>query len=334
MGKIFHVVHSIKGGCGKTAFSLFKSLELAAKAVEQGTAMDDKASVLLLDADFKGTGLQVLVYYKSETELHGNGDIRLGQLADEIDSLGINRGKNYFLFREKYQPNSLNDFLLGRCSTLSEIVTESGVVASKAGTGIDKVEHVTAFNGYLDFVFCSPDLKERQAFGYWGKTQPALSVGRFRVKMKALLREIYARTQYQDIVIDMPAGYDEYSDVLLELLREFCSDRKESQIYYYAVSTADKSHLDAMEEDVLNALIADPVYGHYDKVYVIFSEICEGEFEGVTAQKFIDKIDCDKRNKITFVKNIFQKEYYDFCREKSMENFSYELEQIQDDKRR
>ena len=178
------------------------------------------------------------------------------------------------------------------------------------------------------------DLKERQSFGYLGKDQPALSVGRFRVKMKALLKEICARTQYQDIVIDMPAGYDEYSDVLLEILRKFCSESKESQIYYYAVSTADRSHLDAMREDVLNALVADPAYGHYDKVYVVFSETCEGEFEDATVQKCIDEIDSDKRDKITFIKNIFQKEYYDFCREKPMENFSYELEQIQGDKRR
>lgn len=31
MSKVrFHVVYSVKGGCGKTAFSLFKAMELAA----------------------------------------------------------------------------------------------------------------------------------------------------------------------------------------------------------------------------------------------------------------------------------------------------------------
>lgn len=328
MGKNFHVVRSIKGGCGKTAFSLFKSLELAAKAAETAEPTDDKASVLLLDADFKGTGLRVLVYSKDEKTFSKNGDIRLEQLETDGRGLTSNKNQNSFLFRKEYRSDSLNDFLTGNCSTLSEIVTESGIVASKPGTGLDKVEHVEAFNGYLDFIFCSPDLKGRQIFGYRGNNQPALSVGRFRVKMRTLLKEICDRTQYQDIVIDMPAGYDEYSDVLLEILRKFCKERKGNRINYYTVSTADRSHFDAMQEDLSEALTPDPTYGNYNQVYAVFSEICDGEFGTKTFQKCIDEIDNSIRAKVLFLENHFQKEYYEFCREKSRENFSYKIETI------
>lgn len=328
MGKTFHVVHSIKGGCGKTAFSLFKALELAKKA-RVNDKVGDKARVLLLDADFRGTGLQVLVYAKDEETFKKNGAVRLGQLEKYIGSLVVKDIGNSFLFREEYQYNSLNDFLSGRCSKLSEIVTESGVVVpkvvSKVKPNLDRVANIEAFNGYLDFVFCSPDLQERQRFSYQGKNQPALSAGRFRVRMKVLLKEILNRSQYQDIVIDMPAGYDEYSDVLMEILREFCYGNKDTKIFYYTVSTADKSHLDAMREDVIGAVIADPIYGNYDAVYAVLSETSENEFEDVIVQQCKKEI-CDSiGDRIQFIKNCFQKEYYEFCRGKLMEYFTYEL---------
>lgn len=323
MGKTFHVVHSIKGGCGKTAFSLFKALEFA--AVNAGQT-DDKAHVLLLDADFKGTGLQVLVYSKSEEAFRKNGDIRLGQFERENRRLSVNTSQNYFLFRRDYQCNSLNDFLSGNCSTLSEIVTESGIVAKKMGTILDTPENVEAFNGYLDFVFCSPAFQERQRFGHKGKKQPALSVGQFRVKMKNLFKEISDRVQYQDIVIDMPAGYDEYSDVLIDVLRHFCHDDKGGEIFYYAVSTADRSHLDAMREAVSKAVVADSEYGRYKRINVVFSETCAKEFEDSMIQKCIDEIRNEVKTEVIFIKNCFQPEYYDFCREKPRENFPYKLE--------
>lgn len=325
MGKTFHVVHSIKGGCGKTAFSLFKSLEFAAEIAKSAGRADDKAHVLLLDADFKGTGLQVLVYTKDKETFCKNEDIRLGQIEEEGKGLGVNPSQNYFLFRKDYQHNSLNDFLSGKCSALSEIVTESGVVVKKAGMILDKVENVEAFNGYPDFVFCSSELQERKRFGYQGKNQPALSVGRFRVKMKTLLREICDREQYQDVVIDMPAGYDEYSDVVIEVLRDFCREESKGKIFYYTVSTADRSHLDAMREDVFKAVETDPVYGNYDRIYVVFSENREGEFEDAAVQKYMDEINRKTGAKVAFIKNCFQKEYYEFCREKPRENFPYQL---------
>lgn len=326
MGKTFHVVHSIKGGCGKTAFSLFKALELAAVAARNANLAGDKASVLLLDADFKGTGLQVLVYSKDEWTFRKNRDIRLDRLEENISSLGVNSSHNRFLFRKDYQGNSLNDFLNGKCSTLSEIVTESGVVASKEGASLDKMKNVDAFNGYLDFIFCSPKLQERQYFGYQGKSQPALSVGRFRVKMETLLREICDQPKYQDIVIDMPAGYDEYSDVLIEVLRKFCYGRKDEKIFYYTVSTADRSHLDAMFEDVSKAVLADPAYGNYDAVHVVFSETRDKEFEDAIVKNCKEEIHHSTGDRVQFIKNCFQQEYYEFCREKSGGNFPYLLE--------
>lgn len=75
-----HIVNSVKGGCGKTAFSLFKAMELAKKdRIDYFNAVtrEDRdeinhlerrknAPVIWMDADFKGTATKVLFYGENE----------------------------------------------------------------------------------------------------------------------------------------------------------------------------------------------------------------------------------------------------------------------------
>lgn len=196
----------------------FKALEFAEETVKTNNG-NDKARVLFLDADFKGTGLDVLIYAKEQGDFNGNREVRLDDLEYAGKTLISNAAQNYFLFRKNYNRNRLNDYLNGKIQGLQEIVTESGVVSRDFGKAHEDIESVIAFNGYLDFILSSASLKNRGHFAYQNGCQPVMTVGQFRIKMRELLQQICDRTQesgdkqYKNIIIDMPAGYDEYSDV-------------------------------------------------------------------------------------------------------------------------
>lgn len=332
-GVTFHVIHSVKGGCGKTAFSLFTALKFAAEAEGNAEETEDKARVLLLDADFKGSGLKTLIYSKDQETFDKNLDIRLDDF-EKGEKRAANTGINYFLFRKEYQKNSLNDYLTGKCHTVSEIVTESGVIAKKRGVPVSiSGSDACGFNGYLDFIFCSSHMKDREIFSYTNSSQPALNVGKFRIKMRNLLEEICAREsadgekQYCHVVIDMPPGYDEYSDVLLDVLHRFCHGRKKNKICYYAVSTADRSHLDALQENVKKVLRGDSECGEYDAVCAVFSEVRKDEFAKESPKTCAEKYCADIITRITKQKCSYQEEYYDFCRT-DRDSFGYNIEDV------
>lgn len=328
---IFHIVHSVKGGCGKTAFSLFKALELTA-ALTDPTPGGDKAGVLLLDADLKGSGLKVLTYAKDQTTFDNNNEIRLDEFEDRGGTKKPkNTAKNYILFRKDYRKNNLNDYLTGDCHSLQEIVTESGIVTKESGKDASDFSSMNAFNGYLDWIFCSLDFWDREKLLYRGKVQPALGAGLFRTKMKSLIEEICDRrlvsgeAQYKHVIIDMPPGYDEYSGILLDVLRSFCHNKKEYEIFYYALTTADRGHMDSMLENVEKVMPGDAEYEKFDKVFIVLSEICKDEFEGRVGSKWQDRVLKLKDKGVVLLRSVYQPEYYMFCRDDKRESFSYEL---------
>lgn len=330
-GMTFHVVHSVKGGCGKTAFSLFTALKLAAETAGNAEKTEDSARVLLLDADFKGSGLKTLVYSGDKETFDKNPEPRLEDVeANKKEE--INAGRNYLIFRKKYQENNLNDFLTGRCRSVSEIITESGVVPKRRSAPVlDSEGNADGFNGYLDFIFCSPHMKDRDIFSYTNATQPALNVGNFRIKMRKLLQEISERKlpggekQYLHVIIDMPPGYDEYSDVLLDVLHCFCRDKKKGNVNYYAVTTGDRSHLDAMQENVRKVLQGNARYRECDKVCAVLSEVRRDEFRD--HQRYVEGYCADIKPEINVMKCLYQEEYYNFCRT-DRDSFGYTIDDI------
>ena len=291
MGKMrFHIVHSVKGGCGKTAFSLFKSMELAEK-----NANENRARVLLLDADFKGSGLKTLIYARDKAAYEAFYKIQEqnGDTLEKIEEfrlqnrLGSKKNANSFRFRREYRQETLNDYVWKENMAITAIVTEGAVIAPESD-----IKNI-GFNGYLDFVFCSPESAERDFFRYIDGRLPDLSIGKFRLEVCRLLKDLRCygadngaageekeTGQYTDIVIDMPPGYDEYSSIMLELLRKFVRiSNEKDEIHYYVVTTADRSHLDAAGEAVKSALEDSGKEDRYTQVYAVFSEVHEDEFK-------------------------------------------------------
>ena len=283
-----------------------------------------------MDADFKGTGLDVLVYAKNEDTFQGNVDIRLDELEKGKMVLSGNMAKNYFLFRSKYNKNSLNDYLNGNCHEIQEIVTESAVIARDSEDMMEENGDRIACNGYVDFIFSSSSIEARGSFSYENEQQPVMAVGQFRIRIERLLRQICDRAfvsgdkQYQHIVIDMPAGYDEYASIFLEVLRRFCHENKK-EIYYYAVTTADKSHFDAMQEDVKDVLKGHSKYGKFNEVYTVFSETNEKEFKEYGLSYYRNKLLREVGDSVKCLKCLYKEDYYAYCRSDQKFGFGYDI---------
>lgn len=346
----FHIVHSVKGGCGKTAFSLFKAMELAASAADA-----PQARVLLLDADLKGSGLKTLIYAKDQETYEAikeNGGIKsLEEIEDLMQSLK-DKGEsglikkpmnNDFLFRREFREKTVNDFLKGKCKALSDIVVEGAVFSPRKD---NEDEEQTGFNGYLDFIFCSPRDEDKKALRYEGGEQPLLDMGEFRLKMQKLLKGICCsggddgekekgekeQGQYENVVIDMPAGDDEYALVLLELLRRFVRERgKKDELYYYVLTSGDRSHLDAAVEILIRETEDSPKENPYNKIYLVYNEVHEDEFKYYDEKQKETVLAPLRENQgndasgIIEITNTYQETYYEFCRSDKRIPFSYEL---------
>lgn len=346
----FHIVHSVKGGCGKTAFSLFKAMGLAASAADASAAR-----VLLLDADLKGSGLKTLIYAKDRKTYENMGGKDGKKRLEEIENLmkrlkdqgeaGLKKKteRNTFLFRQEFKEKTVNDFLEGQCEAISDIVAE-GAVFSPKESGED--EDQTGFNGYLDFIFCSPRDKDKKALRYECGEQPLLDMGKFRLRMRKLLKGICGcgaddggkekkdkeRGQYTDVVIDMPAGDDGYALVLLELLRRFAREREEKdELYYYVLTSGDRSHLDAAVEILIREMEDSSRENPYDKIHLVYNEVHEDEF-GYYDEKQKETVLAPLKasggnggSKIVEIKNRYQESYYEFCRSDMRSPFSYEV---------
>lgn len=352
-----HIVSSVKGGCGKTAFSLFKALETALKLREENLE-NQRSEVLWIDADFKGTASRTLFYGKDETEfaaLHGDTTIEKRQK----DFPGLFKAsplpaENSLCYGEEYVPYTINDYLREEIQGLEKMIVHGYVYGEqKTGgdsTGAAKVR-TAHINGIVDFIFSSGTMADKRIFNY-GSGLPTIEIGRFTYLMRAMLHRICEKgktktraagekndreSHYRHIVIDMPPGDDAYSSALLRTIREFAQERKRDiEIQLYVLTTSDRGHMDAMLESVQDTCERLRGYRHEEKIHIILSEIRNGEFQSIKNFKVqlgqcrdsIAKQFPNENTAISVSLCRFQQEYYDFCRDIDQRQFAYSIQEV------
>ena len=128
-----HVVHSVKGGCGKTAFSLFRALELSSECrksqmensnIEYG----NQVPVIWLDADFKGSASRVLFYAETQQEdvYKRQGKERAEKTQEKCDKLS-SRFLELQESHRKYEAEQIMDAYIKSGKSLNEMMTFLGV---------------------------------------------------------------------------------------------------------------------------------------------------------------------------------------------------------------
>ena len=331
-----NLVHSVKGGCGKTAFSLFKAMSCAHDSEK------DSAEVLYFDADFKGTSIKTLIYGSDEeTFLSVNTDAWNNATPHDHSKKGI---YEKLKFRDFYNPDTLNDFIEEYQKNYVDVVQHGAIIPV-----FEKSEEINdsgeVINSYIDFLFSSPKAKDKLLYEYEAEsfTSQKLTQGRFKARVRELLDQIYvygsnADCTYKDIVIDMPPGEDAYSKTLISTLKEWTRgvNKKDSarkiELYYYAVTTNDRGHIWA-EASNLAAMLHSPSKGsEFEEIIIVMNELRDEEFKEsyigtvlTTLRKQLSDIQASLEKKIFYCKNSYSDRYYQYCRENNIDAIKYAI---------
>lgn len=318
-----YIVHSVKGGCGKTAYSLFKAVTTACDSVDKEK---NKANVLYLDADFKGTSTKTLIYGKNEGTFETiKGDKNLENYKIGNTSIRPDIG---FIFEKKYNPNTLNDFLKGKSYYIHDIIVHGGIFECEKmemGTVIEsEIPNGGILDAKIDFIFSSPDAKEKEMFRCHGNNNSnMLSIALCADRVKSLMEQIIVMNQYTDIIIDMPPGDDEYSDILIEKLQELKRNDK-INLYLYMITTNDLGHLETAIDALQQCLLRRPNNPDYDQYCMVYNEFRQGEFkEDVLVQrnerfaKILNEAGMPNLDKLYYTVCKFREDYYQYCRERT-----------------
>lgn len=299
-----YLVHSVKGGSGKSAFSLFKAMTLAVQSDNK-----EKASVLYLDADFKGTATKTLLYGKDYEAFKVLNHTMLEELEKEsVSSINIAG----LAFSQTYQYHNLNDFFKEHVSAYQDMVVNGGVCFVEGDT--------KCLLSKLDFIFSSPSAREKLLFQYENddRVLPLLNIGWYRMRMQQLLQQIVKSGDYQHIVIDMPPGEDEYSRELVKVLESFYAEEM-IKLYWYAITTNDNGHLDSEYEDFLQKMQTDKRHKGYTGYIMVYNELKENEFSNIAADSAslaeeLRESGSNNTDECFFLVNSYKNAYYDLCR--------------------
>lgn len=247
----FHMVRSVKGGSGKTAFALRKVVDLTI----------NEKKVLYIDADvhasetysrlferFDGVEMGKIVNTKADAEVAYFIDF----FYDENNS---NRSSNKHYLNSYIHPyrgyySKLEEIMLTaklkKVSTVNEIIDSSN--SSK------KLDLNNIVGNEIRFIFPDPSRRGRAVFGniFQSSGRSAIGVGAYVAKMKSLLNYVCEGKQFTDVVVDMPPGSDTFSDHLSEIILEMVKGKHELAIYY--VTNDDASHLHSSVSDAITYL--------------------------------------------------------------------------------
>lgn len=313
----FHIMHSMKGGCGKSTCSLFKALQLAKENV------DEPARVLLLDTDFRGSAWQPLLFRDgtvaiSETYTKVKNMLEIGSGA-----ASFGRGSRHTIaVPDKYRKeNNLSRFVQDMDFPLQKLVQESFSYAREedpyAPSGY-------AMNGYLDFILASARSKDKAGFSHQnhqGKIAPGIYINR----LESLLNFVLCRNatvppdndrkkeqigQYHDVVIDMPPGYDEYSDIILNLLRRLPMKKKKIILHYYQVTTEDIGHMALAVANIREMERLKTEFKEFDTVNAILNNpFSSGSTDAAAYGKRIEQHILALKNALGQKGNVYLNEY-------------------------
>ncbi len=250
-----HMVCSVKGGSGKTAYALHKAVKLAL----------DKKRPLYIDADVHASETCRFLYKKfdhSKHQIESNTECYIIQFDDLIESepmpqnylnsyMHSYRGY-YSKYSEPMPKHYLNSYMhsyRGYYSKYEEIMLAAKVYEVKnADRNNPQGSQGNVYfdpkdpQGDVKLIFSDPSKAGRAVFGNIFQTagRSSIGVGAYIAKARDLLNYVTKNCDFSDIVVDMPPGSDTFSDHLVELIVELS---KENKLIIYYVANDDIGHI-------------------------------------------------------------------------------------------
>lgn len=349
-----HIIHSMKGGCGKSTCALFKALQVAQSKGIKGR----KVRVLLLDADFKGSAMTEILFHRrnlsgeaENTSDHRKQARQLHELEEKFKGsiiqgtgmkhqLAIPDNFDKYITVSDYLKDSsrlsISDIICHSCSYEPAEKDQLSTGGEDSQDKSSSSEQVYAINGYIDFILSSADSERKDWFRH---TQGKIAAGVYSYRMDALLRRLIIRGvvndeeigDYSDIVIDMPPGYDEYSDILLELLRRMAEENAKLKLHYYAVTTADIGHKYLTQGCLKKVIGAHTRYKPFSSVNLILSDVSSADFPDLTDKNkeiYRSWLEGNVNPNGKVYRNRYSTSYHAFCREEGIGEFTQDITKV------
>ena len=226
MKKVYNIIDSIKGGCGKTTFSLMLSLLLDDRYKENRN--NDESNVCLIDMDIQGSALLYLLfggnYFQDEKEWNA-----FKFLNDRIVAVGDTREEteeymHRFRFKDKVEDEKKADEETGK--------------RERSEPGIDVV-----------FSDPRPKIKKKYRSLSNQNYSPEVLYSTYRMGLANMLSKLSEEKPYlhQYVNFDMPPNSDAYSDSVYDVLlkKEYTIMKEDDVCNLFLLQTLDKGQIRA-----------------------------------------------------------------------------------------
>lgn len=287
---IYNIVDSVKGGCGKTTFSILLSLLI--DKFWMGDRANDETGVCLMDMDIQGTSLLYLLEGKTYLDREEN-EKELCTLNDWIASVEGDKEKVSEYVRKCRFP-SLGERQAGE---------------------------------RFDVVFCDPRPEQKKRFRSVSNQNysPEVMYSTYRMGLIDFLDQIGKQTPYSHghIIFDMPPNSDGYSDAIYDIMlkQDYSVLKKGDLCNLFLMQTMDQGHrqtsLDYFQE-IVNSEGFDKFHAiffvfndwlNWNKDPGLFHEACV-QVKEICKKCGLDDVKCDR---IYCVGLNFNEDYYRLC---------------------
>lgn len=229
----YHIIDSVKGGCGKSTFAIMlaAAINTYREEDEDGNILQDqKRPVCLFDMDLQGTSMAYLLFgknWKKNRKLPSKMDIYLNEKIERSDA----KGKNFI---KKVVWGIDQDGDLGnKTSDDNQGLQPEFYVAVSSPSQEDKDQY-----------------KPKSSQNY----SPGVSYGKFRYGLSRLLTPENLNEELKEklehVILDMPPNSDGYSDAVTDFLldgkRNVLKDKDTCD--YFLMVTGDLAHRQATLE--------------------------------------------------------------------------------------
>lgn len=298
MGKNYYLIHSIKGGCGKSAVALFNALSLS-------DSRKNHNKTLIVDMDLAASATHKLYDFVAYSKPE---NLKMSEKPEII---------NHNINEDKF---SLNEFLNNEVCDIDKLINTIEYIWNKKS-------ETFVIKSKIDYVFANSVTSNPGRFRYnAGNTSTNyLDIGEFR-KMSNYFLNLINDKDYNHYIFDMPASSNEYSYFIFQQLYELKRKDVNNKLYLFLVTTDDKAHLETTKKYLIDIFEGKSKASRYEKIFVIVNEIIPfGEKEEkrnkikVDFESFIGEKKLNDIFEITnLIFNEFQESYYCFTHDEEL----------------
>lgn len=242
MDRVYNVVNSVKGGCGKTTFALMLAAgldRLKESQLADGSCQTDWSNCIL-DFDFLGTSM-----------------ISLFKGDSDINTWKTDEGGSYIYLNERLRGFRSED--------------KRYIVSIDIGD---------ADRRHFNIGFSDPDEKEKEKYRCDSKCNyiPATKFGVFRRGMQNILKpgelEEQVPNDVKHVIFDLPPSNDTYANAVINCMFDKRNSviRKDKDVCnYFLMMGMDLSHLNATEQYLLDFLRGEDLFPH--RIFLVFNNL-------------------------------------------------------------